>query len=47
MLSKRFPFAIYYELQERTAYVVAVLDCRQNPDSIKERFDVLSRPKIS
>lgn len=40
MLSKRFPFAIYYELQERTAYVVAVLDCRQNPDSIKDRFDV-------
>ncbi len=40
MLSKRFPFAIYYELQERTAYVVAVLDCRQNPDSITERFDV-------
>lgn len=40
MLSKRFPFAIYYELQDHTAFVVAVLDCRQNPGSIKDRFDI-------
>jgi plasmid stabilization system protein ParE len=38
MLAKRFPFAIYYELEQDTVFVVAVLDCRQNPASIKNRF---------
>lgn len=37
-LAKRFPFAIYYEVMEDTATVVAVLDCRQNPASITERL---------
>lgn len=31
MLSKRFPFAIYYEVEEDTAKVVAVLDMRRDP----------------
>jgi hypothetical protein len=31
MFSKRFPYAIYYELVENTAYVVAVLPMRRNP----------------
>lgn len=37
-LAKRFPFAIYYDVQEDVATVVAVLDCRQNPASITERL---------
>ena len=37
-LSKRFPFAIYYEVQGDAATVVAVLDCRQNPASITGRL---------
>ncbi len=37
-LAKRFPFAIYYELCDDVATVVAVLDCRQNPASITERL---------
>jgi len=37
-LAKRFPFAIYYDLQGDIATVVAVLDCRQNPASIAERL---------
>jgi len=37
-LSKRFPFAIYYEVQGDAATVVAVLDCRQNPASITDRL---------
>lgn len=37
-LAKRFPFAIYYDVQEGIATVVAVLDCRQNPASITERL---------
>ena len=31
MLSRRFPFAIYYEIEEDTARVIAVLDMRRNP----------------
>ena len=38
-LAKRFPFAIYYDMQGDTATVVAVLDCRQNPASITERLN--------
>ena len=37
MLTERFPFAIYYEFKGDVATVVAVLDCRQNPASIKDR----------
>lgn len=38
MLARRFPFAIYYDLQGDSATVVAVLDCRQNPASIVKRL---------
>lgn len=38
-LAKRFPFAIYYDLQDDTAIVVAILDCRQNPASIANRLN--------
>ncbi len=38
MLSKRFPFAIYYKVEEDTVIVYAVLDCRQNPDTIKKEL---------
>lgn len=31
MLSRRFPFAIYYEVEEGTAFVYAVLDMRREP----------------
>jgi hypothetical protein len=31
MLSKRFPFGIYYEIESDTAYVYAILDMRRNP----------------
>lgn len=37
-LAKRFPFAIYYEVRDDIATVVAVLDCRQNPASITDRL---------
>ena len=38
MLSKRFPFAIYYKVEEDMIIVYAVLDCRQNPDTIKKKL---------
>jgi hypothetical protein len=34
-LSKRFPFEIYYDFDGATAIVLAVLDCRRNPRSIR------------
>ena len=37
-LAKRFPFAVYYEVRDDIATVVAVLDCRQNPASITQRL---------
>lgn len=39
MLSKRFPFAIYYYILNETVYVDAILDCRQNPEGIEKRLD--------
>lgn len=35
MLSKRFPFAIYYELRDKEIRVWRVLDCRRDPRWIK------------
>ncbi|EGW21630.1 type II toxin-antitoxin system RelE/ParE family toxin [Methylobacter tundripaludum] len=31
LLSKRFPFAVYYRVENQTARVYAVLDCRRHP----------------
>lgn len=38
MLSKRFPFAVYYRIESNNALVYAVLDCRRNPAWIRERL---------
>ena len=38
LLSKRFPFAVYYEVAGNTARVNAVLDCRRDPAWIEERL---------
>ncbi|MDP2280046.1 MAG: type II toxin-antitoxin system RelE/ParE family toxin [Nitrospirota bacterium] len=38
MLSKRFPFAIYYKLSDTEALVYAILDCRRNPAWIKKQL---------
>jgi len=34
LLSKRFPYGIYYEINETTGIDVAILDLRQNPNNI-------------
>ncbi len=39
LLSKRFPFAIYYRVEDGVARVRAVLDCRQDPKRISERLE--------
>jgi hypothetical protein len=38
MLSKRFPFGIYYELEDEVAYVYAILDLRRDPLWIRNRL---------
>jgi plasmid stabilization system protein ParE len=35
LLSRRFPYAIYYRKNERTVEVWRVLDCRQDPKKTK------------
>ena len=37
-LSRRFPFAIYYKIASSVIDVVAVLDCRRDPESIAKRL---------
>ncbi len=38
MLARRFPFAIYYRIEEGAVRVHAVLDCRRNPAWIQQRL---------
>jgi hypothetical protein len=38
LLSKRFPFAIYYTLDKEIIKVYAILDCRRNPTWIRNRL---------
>lgn len=38
MLSKRFPFAVYYRVIDGEVIVFAVLDCRSNPSWARERL---------
>jgi hypothetical protein len=38
MLSKRFPFAIYYAITNNIAYIIAILPTRRNPDWIMNRL---------
>ncbi len=39
VLSKRFPFAIYYEVDADTAYVYAILDMRNDPVWVRRELD--------
>ena len=43
MLAKRFPFAIYYDIEEESIVVHAVLDTRQDPNATEQR---LSKPLL-
>jgi len=38
LLSKRFPFAIYYQVDNDIVRIRAVLDCRQDPKKIQDRL---------
>jgi hypothetical protein len=41
MLSKRFPFAIYYQMKDNQIIVCAILDCRRDPLKIGNRLNKL------
>ncbi|MDD5400720.1 MAG: hypothetical protein PHQ93_06015 [Sulfurimonas sp.] len=38
LLAKRFPYSIYYKIEEKTILIYAVLDCRQNPINKEKRL---------
>jgi hypothetical protein len=40
VLSKRFPFAVYYRVAGEVVQVYAVLDCRRNPSWIRKKLSV-------
>ena len=39
LLSKRFPYAVYYSIEEDTAVVWRVLDLRRHPEKIRQALD--------
>ncbi len=38
LLSKRFPFAVYYRIDGNDVLVYAILDCRKNPAWLRKRM---------
>ncbi|NOU21764.1 MAG: type II toxin-antitoxin system RelE/ParE family toxin [Methyloglobulus sp.] len=44
MLSKRFPYAIYYDVNGDVAFIIAVLPIRRNPVWIKTRISAGNQP---
>jgi len=38
MLADKFPYAIYYDIQDSIAIVVAVLDMRKKPSSVRKKL---------
>lgn len=38
MLSKRFPFAIFYRIEDGEVRIYAILDCRRNPAWIRTKL---------
>lgn len=38
LLSKRFPFAVYYRVVDNDVIIFAVLDCRRSPSWTRERL---------
>lgn len=44
LLSKRFPYGIYYEIRDDIVIIIAILDLRQNPKNISS-FVVNRRSK--
>ena len=39
VLSRRFPYAIFYQFSNETVLIVAIIDCRRDPGWIKTHLD--------
>lgn len=39
LISRRFPYAVYYRIEDRVARVQAALDCRRDPKWISDRIE--------
>jgi hypothetical protein len=39
MLVKRFPFAVYYLIENKCVDIYAILDCRRDPEWIAKRLE--------
>jgi len=39
MLAKRFPYALYYEIEDKIAYILGILPMRRNPVWIKRNLE--------
>jgi len=39
LLSKRFPYAVYYRIEDGVARVRAILDCRRDPKLLWQRLE--------
>jgi plasmid stabilization system protein ParE len=39
LLSRKFPFAIFYKVENETVFIHAVLDCRKDPAWIRYRLE--------
>lgn len=39
LLSRRFPFAVYYTLEADVIYIHAVIDCRRDPAWIRQHLE--------
>ena len=39
LLSRRFPFAVYYTFEASVIYIQAVIDCRRDPAWIRQRLE--------
>jgi hypothetical protein len=38
LLSRKFPFAVYYTIEKETVFVHAVVDCRRDPEWIRRHI---------
>ena len=38
LLSRRFPYAIYYSTDKETVFVRAILDCRRDPEWLRRKL---------
>ena len=47
MLSRVFPYASYYTHSGEKGYVWAVVDCRRDPEWIKEHLDKKAEPSTA